>query len=164
MLSQLIGLVHDPSNSHYLRVNKERRSIFLLMAQTYQVGYENMENYDFGDFRPPHPSGGVNFSQKQPKNHILNIKISITIWKNYHGHFFISFSGTKIWYETMLIFSEFSFFRVIAVFTCFSRKKIIFVKTRDYGYVRWPIPGHFYFSSLPIGSAEIMKGTEIFKK
>ena len=111
------GQVHDPSNSHYLRLNKERRSIFLLMVKCYQVGYKNMENYEIGGFRPPHPSGGGNFSKKSRKTHILNIKFYVTMREKYTPIFFIPFYERKIWYETMLIFSDFLFCRVIAVLT-----------------------------------------------
>ena len=90
------GQVHDLSNSHSLRVNKERRSIFLLMAKTYQVVYENMEKYEIWIFRPPHPSGGVNFGKKRRKIHILNVKFFVTMRKKIPSTFFIAFSERKI--------------------------------------------------------------------
>ena len=66
------GEVHNLHNCHYLRVFNERSLIFELMVNSNQVGYENMENYNFGHFCPLPPLGGGEIGKNHVKSHIFD--------------------------------------------------------------------------------------------
>ena len=91
------GEVHDHQICWYLRVFHERKSIFVLMANSSHMGYKTTENTNFTTFRPSPPPQGGKIGQKPWKTHILDIKNFLQTKRSTPSHFFIAFSDTEIW-------------------------------------------------------------------